>query len=644
MATRTDKGAAHRRHFRAMETAGTHHLVERTYRESGVMQWVRETWRNSVEAEAQRLEFGIEWQAVENKGVYRRTIVDNGCGMDDEQLVAFFNTYGGGGKPIGGAHENFGVGAKTSLLPWNQYGLVVISRQDGIDGMIWLERDPDSEEFGLRLFEVEDEDGTIVWEPVVEPFDDTDDHGVDWRSVMPEWVGEHGTALVLLGNNPEQDTVLGDPSREEPSTHGLAQFLNRRVWTMPDGVEVAVDSVPVTDPKSWPRSREEFTTKQTSARGRRIHGAHPIILDGGKARGRLKETGTVKLTDSTEIEWLLWDGDRPDRENHAFTWGFIAAEYDGELFDYTSHLAHYRQFGIAEEDVRRRLWLIIRPPRLSASGDGYGVYPNSSRNALLIKGGARAGAPLPLSDWGAEFSDLLPEPILQAIKEVRAERDGTITDESWRERLAERFGSRWRIVRLRASRDGHTPMDPSQGGTTPVKRRPPKRRKSTTSGGRGGSKGGTNTARDPGTQVMGRNARVAGGIPQYRWARASDFSPGMLAVWQPNDPTMPEGAVLLNAEHPVIEAQIEYWQSQYPDHLAEAVAQEVQSVYGEVAVAKIAHSEYLKPQLSDPERELGELRSDHALTMALLGLIAEESMIATRVGGKLGHKRRAATG
>ena len=118
-----------------MKTAGTEHLIERTYREGGTFQWVRETYVNSAEAKATRVDYGIEWQGVENHGVYRRLIADNGRGMTGDELVAFFNTFGGGGKPIGGVHENFGVGAKTSLLPWNRYGMVVISWVDGEPAM-----------------------------------------------------------------------------------------------------------------------------------------------------------------------------------------------------------------------------------------------------------------------------------------------------------------------------------------------------------------------------------------------------------------------------------------------------------------------------------------------------------------------------
>ena len=77
---------------------------------------MRETYINSIEAQATKIEFGIEWQAVEEKGVYRRVVADNGRGMTPEELVGFFNVWGGGGKPIGGLHENFGIGAKAVIV------------------------------------------------------------------------------------------------------------------------------------------------------------------------------------------------------------------------------------------------------------------------------------------------------------------------------------------------------------------------------------------------------------------------------------------------------------------------------------------------------------------------------------------------
>jgi hypothetical protein len=62
--------------------------------------------------------------------------------------------------------------------------------------------------------------------------------------------------------------------------------------------------------------------------------------------------------------------------------------------------------------------------------------------------------------------------------------------------------------------------------------------------------------------------------------------------------------------------------------------------YGEIAVAKIAHSQKLRARIA--EQELDEhYRSEQALTLALMGLLAEEAMISLRLG-RLGRKKSAA--
>src|SRR5438552_18431158 len=110
-----------------LNIVGASNWVNRMFEACGNYQWAREFLKNSLEAGATRVEFGIEWQAVEKLGVYRRTVIDNGSGMDQGELLKFFSTLGEGGKKIGGIHDNFGVGAKIAALPWNPLGLVVIS-------------------------------------------------------------------------------------------------------------------------------------------------------------------------------------------------------------------------------------------------------------------------------------------------------------------------------------------------------------------------------------------------------------------------------------------------------------------------------------------------------------------------------------
>jgi hypothetical protein len=81
---------------------------------------------------------------------------------------------------------------------------------------------------------------------------------------------------------------------------------------------------------------------------------------------------------------------------------------------------------------------------------------------------------------------------------------------------------------------------------------------------------------------------------------------------------------------------ITFWQNQFPDHLAN----EIETVYGNLAAAKVAHSERLKASVPTPDIE-EKMRSDEALTMSLLGCIAEDAVLSTRLGGKYRKKRSA---
>jgi hypothetical protein len=73
---------------------------------------------------------------------------------------------------------------------------------------------------------------------------------------------------------------------------------------------------------------------------------------------------------------------------------------------------------------------------------------------------------------------------------------------------------------------------------------------------------------------------------------------------------------------------------------AKEVTDIVRKTYGEIAVCKLAHSQKLAAQVA--EEDLDQYyRSEQALTIALMGLLAEESLIAQRLG-RLGRKKNAA--
>lgn len=234
----------------------------------------------------------------------------------------------------------------------------------------------------------------------------------------------------------------------------------------------------------------------------------------------------------------------------------------------------------------------------------------------------------------------MPQPILDAIREARGQSTGTLDDDAWRQRLAERFGSRWRIPRLRTRPSGPLSTTIDESAHASNKKIRARRRQRQDGDAKGKSVGASKTGLSSGDQQAER-VKLAGGIPHFRPVGPDDVNEGMIAAWQPHDPEFPEGVVLINIDHMVIRAEIEHWQAQFPDHFAEDIAKEVIEVYGQMAVAKVAHSAHLAGVL--PTRLIEQdLRSDSALTMALLGLIGEEAVLAPRLGGKYRSKRRPA--
>jgi hypothetical protein len=85
---------------------------------------------------------------------------------------------------------------------------------------------------------------------------------------------------------------------------------------------------------------------------------------------------------------------------------------------------------------------------------------------------------------------------------------------------------------------------------------------------------------------------------------------------------------------------VEYHQAQYPDVYAEEVAETVRQVFGEVGACKIAHSQKLAKQVTEEKLDR-DYCSEAALTVGLMGLLAEESvnLATTRTARKEKRKR-----
>jgi hypothetical protein len=273
------------------------------------------------------------------------------------------------------------------------------------------------------------------------------------------------------------------------------------------------------------------------------------------------------------------------------------------------------------------------------------VHPDQSRNHLIFTGNGVKGVMIPMADWGLEFSDNLPDEIREAIIKARGEGPNTLTDEEYRRRLQDKFGSRWsttQLVQKQQSTDDKDTVDATATDEQAQAKDRPEGRNPQPSPSNHTRRRRVHMIRLrslPDGNGEGEERKVAVDVPRFRYVGKDDFEkPWHLASWVPADPQGP--TVIMNRDCPILLEAIKYHQEQYPDVYVEEVAKIVRDTYGEVAVCKVAHSQKLGKHVN--EQELDETyRSDAALTIALMGLLAEESLIAQRLS-RLGRRRAAA--
>jgi hypothetical protein len=617
-----------------VDMTGASAFVNRMFEACGPYQWAREFLKNAQEAGASRVEFGIEWQAVQ-KGIYRRTVADDGCGMDRHEIVRYFSKLGEGAKPIGGIHDNFGVGAKVASLPWNPHGVVVMSWKDGQGSMIWIRLDEESGDYELVEFQ-DEKRRTVVVDPAVVNWPGMGE--VDWGLVKPGWIDDHGTVIVLLGSEGHEDTVLGDPAADEAKLKGLSLYLNTRFWDLRD-IEVHIAELKNEIKTGWPKGPDGKGAELYQRR--RAQGAVFYLTEVNAKAGRLIAADNLPVDeDRVSVDWYLWEGERPHIGPYARKGGYIALRYNGELFHVSSSKVHFRWFGIIESEVQHRTTIILEPKHYGQGSGKWGVHPDQSRNRLIFSGGGERGVDVPLSDWGQMFADEMPVAIREAVMAARGDSSAEIQDEEYRRRLQDKFGNRWRTRRLVVSTTTRPHTEPAspQDEDEEV---PPVIEVDTNRFGVSRSKRGR------AVQVLRKRA-VAGGdgvgepmeapvdVPRIGFRNKDDFEkPWHLAMWAPNDPDGP--TVHINVDSGILQEVVEYHQEMYPEIYQEEVAKIVRQVFGEVAACKIAHSQKLSKEV--PEQELDQdYRSEAALTVGLMGLIAEESLIAQRLG-RLGPKK-----
>lgn len=633
-------------------------MIDRVHRDSGPFQWIREVERNAAEAGAKNIQFLVEWQGVAATGVFRALVVDDGHGMDPDELRRFFATFGGGGKDIGDANENFGVGVKGTVMPWNEYGFVVISWQDGEAAMIRIEKMPDGE-YGLRAEDIYDEDGNLVGRDDVYPPYYDEELDIDFGEIKPKIVKGNGTALLLLGSGPEQHTYLGDP-RDKGSATSVSSYLESRLYdsiTTEKRPRILTLEGPE-DLTEWPSTEPtNYNSKFSAIRTRTIKGLE-YWINGGTRKGVGLQSGTVDLG-TAKAHWTIQDKVGYAGGSYSPNPGGVCVRLAGEVFYLTDHHARMRGFGLTESDVRKRTWVVIEADQYTgaaynADHNHYGLFMKTDRTSLAWGGnflahGLRSDE-MPWADWGDTFAANMPEAIADALRQARDSRQHDTGDAEERVygRVKQRIATRLnRIKRFLADPNGKHEVNlelPGGGKREPKEPKPkpgpkpgPKERKKVVR--RLPRKQATN----PGGAQKASPANVRHGLPDFEWVPSTEFEDDKWALVRFDRNDGPNGTIRGNQTHPVVLEAITYFQdsrARQDQGTLDDVEQIVREQFEALALATVASTEQFRGQVVDGEID-AKFRSQEALTTALIGVLSIDAMVGSLLG-TVGKAKKAA--
>jgi len=586
-----------------MKVANMTFLLERLSQDCAPLQFARELTENAIAGieglggASGEIRWDVDWTRydLEPKEGYKLAIIDTGIGMTGPEMVNYINQLSSSMHQQS-KHGNFGMGAKIAAAPRNTLGLVYLSWKDGHGAMIHLWKDPDSGSYGLRRHQ-----NGEFWLPI------TDD-------IKPEPIKDHGTAVILLGNKPGENTMDAPPEALIPS-RWIVRYLNSRYFRFPQCVIV--------------KARENWT----SPRDDRHNMLRKVIGQEAWLKVNSTDSGSLKLKEATAHWWILKE--KVDDSGSHFSGGHVAALFDDELYEIAvgrPGVARLQSFGVIFGYNRVVIYI---EPLQNKNGD---LTANTARTHLLIE-----GQPLAWAELAAEFRERIPEPIVKLMDQVAAGTGRADNAASIRERLKQ-IRDLFKFSRYRPTPDGKHTIDDSfsNAGGKPSE--------GAGASGSSGSRDGAGRGRSGGragdmyslfADTGNTPAEDVGGFadPQVKWVsvldktRTTDFLEDRAAKYLPQVNT-----IQANADFRVFTDMVARWRRLYSyapgaEPVVDSVVKEwfqqqlVEAVLGALALRKSGNWS---------EQEVEELWSEAALTSAVLPRYHIDERIKRSLGSKLG--------
>jgi hypothetical protein len=361
-------------------------LLDRLGQDCSPLQYLRELTQNAIEAIQRtgapgQIVWDVDWISYDLGGdAMKACIVDTGDGMTGNEMIRFINQLSSSGSEQSFT-GNYGIGAKIAAATKNPAGVIYQSWKNGDGYMVQLEKNPETGEYGLRQWELED--GTYAY---YVPLDD---------AVKPDGIGAHGTKVILMGAK-ASDSTIAPPAEVASPSRWISKYLNTRYFRFPAGLTIKAR-------EGWDNPR---TDKDRNVL-RNITGQKSYLDQHATA------SGIEELTGARAHWWILKD-EPAITNNSGFieSLGHVAALYQNELYDRATGRAGnalLQRFGIL---FGYRLVVIYVEP---TPAKGHSLTTNTARTTLLLN-----AEKLPWDDWAYEFREKMPKQLAEFVSEKAA--------------------------------------------------------------------------------------------------------------------------------------------------------------------------------------------------------------------------------
>jgi hypothetical protein len=583
-------------------------LVDRLYQDCSPLQFLRELTKNAIEGIVRlngadgEIRWDVDWNRFDltNGTVSKLCVIDTGCGMSGPEMVEYINKLS---SSINQQSKtgNFGVGAKISTAPANPEGILYLSWTGGKGSMIHLYRDATNSIYGLRRFP----------------------NGEFWQTVSsdikPEPIKDHGTMVVLLGEDEAQDTVRA-PARAKMPRKWVLRYLNERFFRFPEKINV--------------KAREGWDLPRGDKHNflRTVGGMADWLSSSSQGRGSVR----LAQSKSTAHWWIM----RPDvdlNSGHYPPSGHVAALYQDELYQMVTGSAGYarlQSFGVIFGC--ERVVIYLEPD----NGKSQEVTSNTARTHLLIN-----SEPLSWAEYAAEFRDNMPEELDAFQNEIGQKAQHSDHRLAIRERL-KAIKELFRFGRYRPAKTGKFSVGEitDNSGGTNEEDSGKREGKSGRGGGTGGKRGDIYALF---TEEGGQPADLVDGPvePLVSWISAEDGSRSAGDLEDRAARYLAESnQLLVNADFRAFTDMVERWISKYEVSGSQAtvIRDTVREWFEQQLIETILSAWALRHTGRWSMVELPELWSESALTAAVLPRYHIDVNIKRSLGQRLGRLATAA--